>query len=354
MKTRDRAEALARAAAHFPELCPPTARDLLEGVRLELGHEEMLDGFRTYGGHLTMAIAPRTILHVLSGNTPHAALQSMLRGLLLGAHNLVKFPSSGLGRLEHFGDLLPPALAAKLECSRQIGEGWRERAEAWVVFGSDATIAEFRALCPPEIVFQAHGHRISLGIVLADPGLESCALAARDISLFEQQGCLSPQVFFVEGDAECYAANLAREMERYALVHPAPDLPTAVLAEVANARAEWEFRASGDRAVKVWKGNGWTVVLDGNPDFPVSPLNRFVFVKPRTAGLEEFLTKGGRHLGALGLWPCTPENAARFSRAGFSRICPLGRMQETPFSWHADSTQNLASLVRWVDFHPGL
>jgi len=354
MKTRDRAEALARAAAHFPELCPPTVEDLIEGVRLELGHEEMLDGFRAYGGHLAMAVAPRTILHVLSGNTPHAAFQSMLRGLLLGAHNLVKFPSSGLGRLEHFADLLPPALAARLECSRQLREDWPGRAEAWVVFGSDATIGEFRALCPPGRPFQVHGHRISLGIVLADPGLESCALAARDVSLFEQQGCLSPQVFYVEGDAERYAEILAREMERYALVHPAPDLPTAVLAETANARAEWEFRASGDRAVRVWKGTGWTVVLEGSPDLPVSPLNRFVFVKPLTAGLEEALAKGGRHLGALGLWPCTPENAMRFSRAGFSRICPVGRMQETPFTWHADSAQNLASLVRWVDFHPGL
>ncbi|MEI8310696.1 MAG: acyl-CoA reductase, partial [Verrucomicrobiota bacterium] len=123
MNAAERAEALALAAAHFPELSPPTAGDMLDCLRLELGHEEILDGFQPYGCHQAMAVAPRTILHILSGNTPHAALQTMLRGLLLGSHNLVKFPSGGLGEIEQFGSLLPPWLACKLECSRRLEEG---------------------------------------------------------------------------------------------------------------------------------------------------------------------------------------------------------------------------------------
>lgn len=352
MNTADRAEALARAAAHFPELSPPTARDLLDCVRLELGHEEILDGFQRYGGHLSVAVAPRTILHILSGNTPHAAFQTMLRGLLLGSHNLVKFPSGGLGKIEGFPALLPAGLASKLECSRQLEEDWPVRAEAWVVFGSDATVEEFRAKCPPQIPFQAHGHRVSIGVVLDDPGLESCALVARDVSLFEQQGCLSPQVIFVAGDVRLYAEALAFEMGRFASANPAPALPLAVQAEIAHARADWDFRASGDRGVKVWKGAGWTVVHEGGDGFPGSPLHRFVFVKPLPEDLSSCLARMASHLGGLGIWPGTPADAMRFAGAGFSRICPIGRMQDTPFTWHADSRQNLASLVRWVDFGP--
>ncbi|MCK9589735.1 MAG: acyl-CoA reductase [Terrimicrobiaceae bacterium] len=352
MNTADRAEALALAAAHFPEISPPTARDMLEYVRLELGHEEILDGFQWYGGHLSQAIAPRTILHVLSGNTPHAAFQTVLRGLLLGSHNLVKFPSGELGKMEEFPELLPPGLASKLECSRQLGEDWFQRAEAWVVFGSDATVAGFRAKCPPEVLFQAHGHRISLAVVLEDPELQSCPLAARDVSLFEQQGCLSPQVIFVGGDALRYAGALAREMERFALANPVPPLPLDVQAEIAHARADWDFRASGDPEITVWKGEGWTVVHENSRDFPVSPLHRFVFVKPLPADFSSCLARFSHHLGGLGIWPGTPANAERFAGAGFSRICPIGRMQETPLTWHADSRQNLASLVRWVDFEP--
>ena len=352
MNTADRAEALARAAAHFPELSPPTARDLLECVRLELGHEEILDGFRPYGGHLSMAVAPRAILHILSGNTPHAAFQTMLRGLLLGSHNLVKFPSGGLEQMEKFPDLLPAELASKLECSRRLEEDWPGRAEAWVVFGSDATVAEFRAKCPPRVLFQGHGHRVSLGVVLDDPGLESCALAARDVSLFEQLGCLSPQVIFVAGDARRYAEALAREMERFASASPAPPLPLAVQAEVAHARADWDFLASGDHGVKVWKGAGWTVVHERGDGFPVSPLHRFIFIKPLPDDFPSCLGPLAGCLGGLGIWPAATANAMRFAHAGFSRICPIGRMQDTPFTWHSDSRQNLASLVRWVDFGP--
>ena len=352
MTTAERAEALALAAAHFPELSPPTMRDMLEYVRLELGHEEILDGFQMYGGHLSRAIAPRAILHILSGNTPHAAFQTILRGLLLGSHNLVKFPSGGLGKMEGFPSLLPPALASRIECSRQIEKGWLECAEAWVVFGSDATVAEFRAKCPPQIPFQAHGHKVSLAVVLDDPGLQSCLLAARDVSLFEQQGCLSPQVIYVAGDAGRYAAALASEMERFASANPAPPLPLDVQAEIAHVRADWEFRASGDRNIKVWKGTGWTVVHEQGGEFPVSPLHRFVFVKPLPEDFPSCLGHLSSHLGGLGIWPGTPAGAMRFAGAGFSRICPIGRMQDTPFTWHCDSRQNLASLVRWVDFEP--
>lgn len=354
MNTAERAEALARAAAHFPELAPPSARDMLGCLRLELGHGEMLDGPRPYGGHLSLALAPRAILHVLSGNTPHAALQTMLRGLLLGSHNLVKFPSGGLGKMEGFASLLPGALAAKLECSRRIEDGWLDRAEAWVVFGGDSTVAEFRAKCPPHVRFQGHGHKVSLAVILEDPGFESCPLVARDVSLFEQQGCLSPQVVFVAGDARRYGEALAIEMERFARESPPPPLPVAAQAEIAHGRADWEFRASGDPGIRVWKGDGWTVVFESGGELPVSPAHRFVFVKPLPEDLPASLSGISGNLGGLGIWPSGAADAARFSAAGFSRICPVGRMQDTPFTWHADSRQNIAPLVRWVDFGPGI
>jgi hypothetical protein len=37
-----------------------------------------------------------------------------------------------------------------------------------------------------------------------------------------------------------------------------------------------------------------------------------------------------------------------------SRICPLGHMQNPPFSWHQEGRQTLAPLARWVDFEPNL
>lgn len=252
MNTLARVQALAKAAAGFPELSPPDERDLLEVVRLELGHEEILDDFQEYGGHLARALAPRTILHIVSGNTPHAALQTMIRGLLLGAENLVKFPAAGLGEIERFADRLPPELAQKLACARTLDEAWLEKADAWVVFGNDRTISHFRARCPAGKIFQAHGPRASLAVIFSE--LDSWAGLARDVALFDQLGCLSPQAVYVAGDAVGLAARLAVEIERYLVRHPAGTLALEDAAAVAHARETALFERPPERASGFGRG----------------------------------------------------------------------------------------------------
>jgi hypothetical protein len=96
MTTRERAEALADVARSFPVLGPTTADDLLELVAAELGHCEALDRFVPHGRHLARAFARTPFLHIVAGNTPAAGLQTAIRGLLVGAHNLIKLPSDGL------------------------------------------------------------------------------------------------------------------------------------------------------------------------------------------------------------------------------------------------------------------
>ncbi len=161
----ERARHLAAAAAPFRELLGSvTSDDLLALLRAELGHPGILDGFQPHGAHLTRAVAPPVILHVVSGNTPHAGLQSLLRGLLLGSHNLCKLPAGNLvPELATFRAVLPPELAASVELSETLPDAWLERADAAVVFGSDETVELLRRRSPPGRTFLAHGHRVSLG-----------------------------------------------------------------------------------------------------------------------------------------------------------------------------------------------
>lgn len=354
MTTEERANCLAAAAAGYPELFPPSAGEMMQTLRGELGDEQMLDGFRPYAGGLTRALAPETILHIVSGNTPHAALQTMLRGLLLGSHNLVKFPSCGLGDLERFGNRLPDALSARLECSREIQPGWKERADAWVVFGDDDTVETLRRECPPGRIFDGHGQRVSYAVVFDDVAFASCSDVARDVSLFEQQGCMSPHVVYVAGDARAYARRLAQEMEAFHATHPAPELPLASRASLTQIRDAFQFEALGSPCVQVWKGNGWTVVFEENPTFRLSPLDRFVFVKPLPEDLRAAVFEIRSVTGAIGIFPATPDDAARLVNLGASRICAVGHMQEAPFSWHSESRRNLSDLVRWVDYEGGV
>ncbi len=360
MNTSDRAKTIAKAVDPFRALLGPTTDDdLLAWLRAELGSSEALDRWVDHGKAKTKAMAPETILHVVSGNTPHAALQSLVGGLLLGSHNLVKLPRGGITEVDEFVSCLPGALRAKIEMSEELPSSWLTQAGAVIVYGSDETIAHFRGLVSPSQVFVGHGHKASLGIVWEDPEFSSCHDAARDASLFDQQGCLSPQVFYVRdtrpGFAREYAEKLSSAMDRFNRSHPRGPLTMEEKAAIANLRAAYRFRAAGDLRVALWEGGGnldWTVVYEEDSWFPASPLNRVIFVKPLP---EEFVTAIGpaaAHIGAVGLFPCTEELADRFAALRPSRFCPIGCMQDPPWTWHNGGLPRLASLVKWVDFEP--
>ena len=225
MNTVERAQAIAEAAEPFRALLgPTTAADLLAWIGAELGSAEALARWIVHGPAKTKAVAPRTILHVVSGNTPHAALQSLVGGLLLGSRNLVKLPQAGLIEADEFISRLPDALRAMVDTSSELPEEWLSSADAVIAYGSDETLAALRARIPAGKIFVGHGHRASLGIVWQDADFASCAGAARDASLFDQQGCLSPQVFYVRetrtGFARDYAGKLAATMEHFNRNHP--------------------------------------------------------------------------------------------------------------------------------------
>lgn len=355
MTTFERAEALASAAGQFPVLGEVETRDLLELVRLELGHEAILDDFQSYGRHLSRAMPPRRILHIVSGNTAHAALQSAVRGLLLGSHNLMKIPSGGLPEILQFRELLPEALRGRLELRGDLPEEWKASTDAWIVFGSDETVAHFRRIAPREVRFVAHPHRVSLGIVFDDPEMDSVSLVAKDVSLFNQRGCLSPQDVYVGGDAKGYAERLAVEMERYNEKDPRGEVSVYEAAQIADMRANYRFRGASDGRVGIWESEGstaWTVIYEEDAWFAASCLNRLVFVKPLPEDLELALGPVRPWLAGIGIWPATPENARKLASLGASRISALGAMQDTPMTWHHEGKQSLAPLVRWVDFAP--
>lgn len=357
MTTAERAHALAEAATAFPLLGRVTVDDLRECVRLELGHGEILDGFRPYGRHFSRAFARSPLLHIVSGNTPHAALQSLVRGVLLGARNLIKIPSSGLPEVEAFLSRLPAPLRETVTVCRDLPPDWLRQAAAWIVFGSDETIAHFRRQVPAGVVFEPHPHRVSLGLIFDDPGQASARHAARDVALFAQKGCLSPHDFYVRGDARAYAARLAREMALEETRDPRGPITPHEAAEIHNVRANTRFRAASDPRVQLWESENstaWTVIYEDDPWFAPSCLNRVVFVKPLPDDLAAAMGPAREWVAAVGIWPPTPDHAEHALPLSPSRICPVGTMQTPPLSWHQEGRQVLAPLTRWVDFEPDI
>jgi hypothetical protein len=226
--------------------------------------------------------------------------------------------------------------------------------------GTDETLAAIRQRLPGRARFLGYGQRVSFAFVAA-PVLSGLFLnrvvarAAADVTAWNQTGCLSPHVIYVEGggdaDAKRFAALLADELK------PRGPVPEAVSVGIASRRGIYEVRAAHSLETQLWHSDGstaWTVVYETDPRFQLSCLNRFVYVKP-VLNLEEALQAADvvrDQVSTVGV--AVPEHTmtevgARLARWGATRVCPLGKMQEPPLAWRHDGRPALADLLRWTD-----
>ncbi len=359
MITADRAASLAAAISASGYCSSITCDQLLGLVTAELGHAQILDCPQTHGDLHCLAKAPESILHIIAGNTAQAGIQSLIRGLLIGSHNRVKLPSNGLPELLRFVESLPPDLSQLVEMRTELPDEWLRRSQAITVFGSDETIQHFRHNARHDQIFIAHGHRISFGIIFADEDQSAAKRAARDVSLFDQQGCLSPHTFYVATDEHInplkFADELANEMDRFNQRSPRRPLGAEENAQITSLRDSYDFRQANDPRVKLWiskESTDWTVIYEEDPLFAVSPLNRVIFVKPlpETDQVSKQLFLVKTHISALSIHPFLIDYFDQVQDLGASRICPLGKAQQPSIFWHQDGLPQLSPLIKWIDF----
>lgn len=320
----------------------------------ELGCAEALDRPVACGDIFSQAVAPAEILHVVSGNTPHAAFQSLLRGLVLGSVNHFKIPSAGLPAFENFVAALPGQLAHLVVHVRELPRAWLASASLAVVFGSDQTVSALRAGLPAATPLLAHGHRLSIGVVL-EPDASAAVLAAADAAEFDQQGCLSLQAVYVAGGAtvaRAFAATLATAMQAYQDSNPRGPVTASEAGAIRNAREMVRFRAANGEPAELWESpndTSWTVVFDADPSLLPGPLNRFLSVHPLPDELSA-LGSEARFLSTVAIHPFTHSAALTLAALPATRFCPLGRAQQPSVFWHHDGLATLASMVTWRDF----
>lgn len=351
---------------------------LLELLGAELGDPAVLDGFVERAGApgRTRAYGPELVTQIFSGNIPGIAVTSIVRALLVKAATLGKTGS---------GEPLLPALFARglAEADPALGrclaitywpggdelleEVALSAADAVIVYGRNAAIESVRSRTSPSTRLLAYGHKLSFGVLAREALSEAAApglarLAAAEVATFDQQGCVSPHLFYAEAggevEPEAFARMLAVEMERIEREVPRAALPLADAAAIRQLRGQAEFAAlsGGDVIVHASPGGtAWTVIYDSAPEFVPSCLNRVVRVK-RVADLGA-VSRAARDIapflqtvGLAGsddrLAPLVSDLAA----AGASRIAPIGRMAWPPPAWHHDGRPPLRDLLRWCDW----
>jgi hypothetical protein len=364
-----------------------TYESLGELLDRELGNRRVLDEFCLRGRLQTRAMAPRLIVHFLAGNVPAPGIVSICSGLLLRSANLVKmsardpvFPTLFLESVREVDAELADCVAA-LDWPRAelaLTQAAVGDADAVIAYGDDPTVSALRQLTPPAAKFLGYGHKISFAVVakeaMTEENLPQLAQAAAfDASVYDQQGCLSPHMFYVEERGQLgprkFAAALADAMAAYQARVPRGQLSVEEAAEVVKLRTGYEFAAASDRRIGVWAsptGNdptspddglrraGFAVIYDDSPAFMASCLNRIVFVKP-TDGYKRVLDAIQKYASSISTVGVAPMNeralafASDLARMGVHRVCPIGQMQRPPLSWHHDGRPNLADLVSWTD-----
>ena len=389
---------------------PVTRGGITRWLASELGSAESLDRPAPGpGGTLRRAHGPEWMLQIYAGNVPTLPIWPIYSALLLKASLLAK--TSAQEPL--LGPLLAKTIAEVDEnlgaCLAVVwwkgGSGHLDRtalalAPAVLAFGGDEAITSISRQSQPDAVRVLHGPKVSLGYIerraLTYAALRSLAARAElDVSLYDQQGCLSPHAFYVERRGEVTPAKFA-EVLATALEARAHELPRGIVAaeEAASVqlfRAQARFEAAGAAgmssgsgmssvamsartagrllggsvpsrggapsrgATRVLESPGattWTVVLEDRARFEPGPAHRTVRVH-MVDGPEEVaraLHSSIRYVEAIGLEARGPERvrlAAAFTELGVPRVAPVGQLQRpSPLGTHG-GVRRLLPFVTW-------
>jgi hypothetical protein len=319
---------------------------------------------------------PEFLVHITAGNLPNPTLMSLTLGLLARSAQFAKCASGSSLIPRIFAHMIYEAdhkLGTCLELAEWSGGNADlenvlfTEADCVTVTGADATLAAVQSRLPRQVRFLGYGQRVSFGYlareVLRDEEISRIVSeAADDVIAWDQNGCLSPHVFYVEErggvESDKFAAMLAAELMRREAVEPRGDILIEPAAEIASRRSIYATLATHRGDVKIWSSQNstaWTVVFEHELRFHFSPLNRFIFVKPvpdaaaALQGLDEIREKVST-VGIAAPSGKMRELAQQFARWGATRICPLGQMQNPPLTWRHDGRPALGDLVTWTDF----
>lgn len=375
--SRDLAELLARTAATWLAPGSPWMQRAVVGLAesgpfsramLDFGLRRMIEPLtyaalealvqRELGGWpaLEQRGSRRLILHVLPSNLPgHAAVPSALT-LLLRSGGLLKS-----GRDDRvFAPLwvesiraLDADVGACLEpvyWAGAVPAGALDAALAGaglvVASGGDAAMADLARRCAvTETPFIGHGRRISAALVLGDAvDRRTAAALADDVALWDQLGCLSPQVCFVEGarrKAHELAEAVCGELADRAAALPAGAMSVGETLDVRRFResAAWRGFGAGERILYECGAAGdGSIAIEDEVGLQPTPLHRCLRIIAVELVEDALAVLGTRRLLLEGVGVGAGSDtfsgiARRLREVGAHHVVPLGTMQSPDLSW---------------------
>ena len=348
-------------------------------VAEDFANPAMLDSFQPLrkGGY-GRALGPSLVAHIWAGNVPGLPLWSLVSALLVKSASIGKLPSAEPLLAGWFAEAvaeIEPRLAACIGITWwQGGDEARQQAvleEAGLVlaYGGGAALEDIRARVPIATRFLPFGHKIGFAMVSAetlesDKAVEIASRAGFDIVRYDQHGCYSPHVIYVERGGSVsprdFAGYLGSELAAMSHRFPRRELGAEDAARLAVLREDEALAAvlgaievagddEGDWRVGFAEDDLALAPRGANRTVKVAALDRLDDALPEIAGHAPWLQTVGI--------AAPPEELFRLSsllgEAGATRICALGEMTEPDAGWHHDGRFNLLDLVRIVEIERG-
>jgi hypothetical protein len=334
----------------------------------DFANPTILDGFQplTKGG-FGQAFGPDVLAHIWAGNVPGLPMWSLVAGLLVKAGNVGKVSSAEPLFAGWFAQVLSEVEPALAECLAIVW--WRggdtapettlfQQADLALGYGNNESLSAIQSRYPSTKRFLSYGHKVSFTMVSAaaldaSKATATARLAAYDIVRYDQQGCYSPHMLFVEQGGsvtpERFAQYLAHELAAFEKKFPLRSLTMAETSSIAIWRNVEEMTQGGQ--VFGEEAGAWTVSYQSEDNtFLPSALNRTIRVVS-VGALEDvsaIVAPFKNLLQTVGIAASPKELfslATTLGAVGVTRICAVGDMTTPEAGWHHDGRFNLLDLV---------
>jgi hypothetical protein len=333
---------------------------------------DVLDGLarEVIGTQGLVPVPAKLVVVVLAGNVFSAAVRAIFLPLLSGAPVLVK-GSSQDSVLPHF--LLramrgvDPEIASRCELvsfareTPDAAEALLSQADVVSLYGSDETLATLIPQTKRGARIVRHGSGISASFVYADALRDTATVrdaaqrVALDVAAYDQRGCLSPQVLYVQRGGAIEGRGFARVLFEETLPEVARLLPpgAATLADQAQAL---QWRGAAQVRGELFDGRTFAVSYEATNDPRPSPGGRLISVYDCDSP-DDFARAVAPVGGALKCVGVAGEREYRLRLAqslrltAAPRICRAGEMQTPPFHIYADGQAPLAGFMSFIEAH---
>lgn len=332
----------------------------------ELGSLDALDGFvATADGVRRRALARGAVCIISSRTTIGVAIVPAIFALCAKSDVLVKDREDNLVAAffatlaEEFDELRAAARAQRWDGERDARD--LESFATVVAFGNDTTLARIRSSLSVATRMIAFGSKASAGYIARETLAEETRVravaqgAARDLLLYDSEGCLSLHVLFAERGGTISTAQFA-EIFAHAIEEAAVEFPLGTrsaqsIARTIALRDLSIFRASAGRGRVFTDANGsYLAVLDPPVDTPPAFLPRAIGILSVDAPAEAtaYIERHHIPIEAVAIAGNRADITAMALDAGAARITPFGKLQAPPLHGFHGGRPRIAEFVRWI------